>query len=57
MQKKILIFDDDQDILNICSIILTAKGYEVATRTSCNDLLNVILEFRPGVIVMDNKIP
>ena len=57
MNKKILIFDDDQDILNICTIILKNKGFDVSTSTSCNDLFEKILESAPDVIVMDNKIP
>jgi DNA-binding response OmpR family regulator len=57
MQKKIFIFDDDQDILNICSIILKTKGYEVRTHSNCNDLMELILAFGPDVVVMDNKIP
>ncbi|MEI9807005.1 MAG: response regulator [Bacteroidota bacterium] len=57
MNKKILIFDDDQDILNICSIILKAKGYEVFTSMTCKDLFDTVLHADPAVIVMDNKIP
>ncbi|HEY0432389.1 MAG TPA: response regulator, partial [Chitinophagaceae bacterium] len=57
MSKRVIIFDDDPDILNICSIILTARGYQVATNTSCDNLLEAITEFEPNVIVMDNKIP
>lgn len=55
--KRVLIFDDDKDILNICSIILKGKGYDVYTSTSCNNLFETILEAKPSVIVMDNKIP
>lgn len=57
MNRKILIFDDDKDILNICSIILQGKGYEVFTSPSCKNLFEVILSAVPAVIVMDNKIP
>lgn len=57
MTKKVLIFDDDHDILNICSIILKRKGFDVFTRANCNDLLETIYNIDPAVIIMDNKIP
>lgn len=57
MHKRILIFDDNQDILNICSIILTGKGHIVRTATACTNLFEHIFDFNPDVIVMDNKIP
>lgn len=57
MAKRILICDDDADILSICTYILEEQGWEVYTRTHCNDLINVISDFRPQVILMDNWIP
>lgn len=53
----ILVFDDDADILAICQFVLNAKGYEVITRPSCDDVLTEIAQNNPGVIIMDNKIP
>ena len=53
----ILVFDDDADILAICQFVLDAKGYKVITRSSCDDVLNEILQANPAVIIMDNKIP
>ena len=52
-----MIFDDDKDILDICTIILQVKGYKVFTETSCEDVIQKITACQPKVILMDNKIP
>lgn len=57
MAKRILICDDDSDILSICTYILEEQGWEVYTRTHCNDIIDVITDFKPQVILMDNWIP
>jgi two-component system cell cycle response regulator DivK len=55
--KKIIIFDDDQDILSICSYILTQQGWDVVTYTDCNDIIERVSAVKPNVILMDNWIP
>ena len=55
--KKIIIFDDDEDILSICSYILEEKGWEVHTFTDCNNIVDKVLPILPDVILMDNWIP
>lgn len=55
--NNIMIFDDDKDILEICSIILKVKGYKVFTNTSCEDVIQKIVACQPKVVLMDNKIP
>ena len=57
MEKRILICDDDADILSICTYILEEQGWEVHTRTHCNNILDVIGNIKPHVILMDNWIP
>lgn len=57
MDKSIFIFDDDTDILELCRILLTRKGYTVHTANSCNDVVEQVLLKQPGVVLMDNKIP
>ncbi len=57
MTKRILILDDDVDILSICSYILTEQGWEVHTCPHCNDILIMVKEILPDVILMDNWIP
>lgn len=55
--KKVLIFDDDTDLLEVCSLILTAKNYEVVIREKCTEILSDVEQIGPDVIIMDNWIP
>lgn len=57
MKKKVLICDDDTDILFICSYIFEKQGCEVYTRTHCNNIIDMVKEIEPDVILMDNWIP
>jgi len=57
MTKKVLILDDDEDILDICRFILEAKGYEVQVRSNCSSILEDLKIFHPDVVIMDNWIP
>src|SRR6185312_7972085 len=53
MNKKILILDDDIDILQICTIVLKKKGFDVRTLNTSNQ----VRSYHPDVILMDNWIP
>ena len=55
--KKIIIFDDDEDILSICSYILEEQGWDVHTFTDCNNITEKVSAIVPDVILMDNWIP
>lgn len=55
--KRVLICDDDFDILSVCKSILEEFGLEVFTRSNCNDIINVVSQLQPDVILMDNWIP
>jgi DNA-binding NtrC family response regulator len=55
--KRIIIFDDDEDILSICSYILEEQGWEVHTFTDCNNIVEKVSSVNPSVILMDNWIP
>ena len=55
--KKIAIFDDDEEILSICRFILEEKGWEVFTFIDCNEITDKVSAVLPTVILMDNWIP
>jgi two-component system cell cycle response regulator DivK len=55
--KRIIIFDDDEDILSICRYILEDLGWEVFTYTDCNEVAQKVSSIGPSVILMDNWIP
>ncbi|HWZ36533.1 MAG TPA: response regulator [Mucilaginibacter sp.] len=56
-KRKIVVFDDDEDILSVCNYILEEKGWEVHTFTDCNAIAERVLGIMPNVILMDNWIP
>lgn len=56
MRKKIMIYDDDTDLLDVCTLILQGKNFDVITRDNCSRLLDDLNEHRPHVILMDNWI-
>jgi CheY-like chemotaxis protein len=55
--KKIIIFDDDEDILSICSFILEEQGWIVSAFADCNNIIERVSAIMPDVILMDNWIP
>ncbi|MBK0384484.1 response regulator [Pedobacter sp. SD-b] len=57
MKKKVLIFDDDVNILELCSIILNECGYEVETSETSHDIIEKVEKLQPDAILMDNWIP
>lgn len=57
MAHKLMIFDDDKDILAICTFIFKRLGWEVCSSENCNDIIEKVRQERPDVILMDNWIP
>ena len=57
MQKKILIVDDDPDILDALTMILEAKDYQVVTaRDGVEGLANLKAE-KPDLLILDLLMP
>lgn len=56
-EKTIVIFDDDEDILSICSFILEEQGWKVHAYADCNHIVEKVSAILPDVILMDNWIP
>ena len=57
MSKKIFIFDDNVDILELCTLILEGAGYETKTSESSNDIIDQVSGYEPDLILMDNWLP
>lgn len=49
----IAIIDDDPDILDASSLVLTAKGYEVVTADNPDDGYKIVKEQKPDLIILD----
>ena len=57
MNRRVLIFDDDADILEVCSIVLEEAGFVVRAEGNCDKIGEKIARFSPNVVLMDNRIP
>jgi DNA-binding response OmpR family regulator len=51
--SKILIVDDNAEILHLMQLILTSRGYTVETTTKGEDTLPLIQSFQPDLIFLD----
>ncbi len=51
--KKILIVDDDKEILMIVELLLNVHGYKVQSIFDPSDITKDVKTFRPDVILMD----
>lgn len=52
-RTKILVVDDDIDILEIVTLLLVEQGYEVKALDHGETIFEDILDFKPGLILMD----
>ena len=57
MKNNILIYDDDEEILLLCKIILKKYNYTVQTLSQCDDVLADVMRLKPDFILMDLWIP
>lgn len=57
MNKKVFIFDDNADILELCTLILEEAGYEIKTSATSNEIVNQVSAYMPDLIFMDNWLP
>jgi len=49
----IAIIDDDPDILDASSLVLTAKGYDVITAANPDDGYKIVKDQKPDLIILD----
>jgi two-component system phosphate regulon response regulator PhoB len=55
MPKKIIIIEDDRDILDIMTYILSEEGYEILAATDSKPLEEIQLH-QPMLVLMDNRL-
>src|SRR4051812_28577216 len=55
--KKVLIVDDEPDILEIISYNLTKEGYEIQTAKNGIEALEKVPLFKPDLIILDIMMP
>ncbi|HOW90315.1 MAG TPA: response regulator transcription factor, partial [Elusimicrobiales bacterium] len=57
MQKKILIVDDDKDLLDVLGRYLRDHGFSTTAARDGAEGLAVIKDFRPDVVITDAQMP
>ena len=55
--KKILIVDDEADIIEILQFVLEANGYEIITAMDGEEGLKLARESHPDLIILDVMMP
>ena len=51
--KKILVVDDEEDVLFILKRLFNAKGFDVRTTTTCEHGLEIFYSFKPDLVLLD----
>ena len=57
MSRKVLVVDDEQNIVNIISFNLKKEGYEVLNAFDGEEALKIIFEEDPDLILLDIMMP
>ena len=55
--RKILVIDDDFNIIKLMTYILKKEKYEVMTARNGQDGLKLVIDFNPSLIVLDLMMP
>lgn len=56
-KKKILIVDDDKDIVKIVTTMLEGRGWDVNAAYNGHEALDVVNQSRPDIILLDIMMP
>lgn len=57
MSKRILVVDNNKDILTILSALLSIDSYQVFTANDATSALRKLLTSRPDLVILDVKLP
>lgn len=53
MQRRLLVVDDETEILSVVKLIFESQDFQVVCKNDVNDIFSVISEFQPEVILLD----
>ena len=56
MKKKVLVIDDDTDIVEIVTTILTHKGFEAAGHYTDKGIRELVGSYKPDLILLDIRL-
>ena len=57
MERKILLADDDPDVVEVVSMILEDEGYEIVAAKDGSEALEKIKEESPDLVILDLLMP
>ena len=57
MARKILMVDDERDLVFATRMYLEGEGYEVAAAYDGSEALEKVVDIRPGLIILDVHMP
>src|SRR5690606_5879771 len=55
--RTVIICDDDEGILDVASIVLEEKGYSVIPLGNCDEIIDLVNDKKPDLILMDLWMP
>ena len=53
IQKRVLVADDDRDLLELLELLLPYNGYEVRTCSNGEEVFTQIENFKPDLVILD----
>ena len=54
--KKILVVDDDEDIVDVVKFILISHGFDVHTHSTSLNVPDVVKDYHPNLILLDIRL-
>ena len=57
MSKRVLIVDDEPNILMSVEFLMRREGYQVATAADGQEAIDLLGEFRPDLMILDVMMP
>ncbi|MGR3637059.1 MAG: response regulator transcription factor [Shimia sp.] len=57
MGKSVLLIEDEPNIIEAISFILSRDGWSVATHSNGHDAVGVVVESRPDIVILDVMLP
>ena len=55
--ERILVVDDDESIRQVVSLFLEDEGFDVRTVANGKAALDIVDDFKPGIILLDLRMP
>jgi two-component system, OmpR family, alkaline phosphatase synthesis response regulator PhoP len=57
MSKRIVVADDDPDLVALMTLPLTTRGYEIAAGGNGEEAIGLVRRYRPDLVILDVCMP